>query len=182
MKYVLILLMLPLYVSAKDLYQIRTLSEKETQQTYVQLLHDACLYADKDWTNSPFDPAAGYWGAGLSGEHDGIRPIAAMVMACGTLLKYDDGLTAGEREDLLAKTTAAIRYVTATHFTGSQKCVDGKKWGGLDRPGMHSGRVQWESSYWTSSFALGAWLIWDKLDPQLQKDLERVVAAQDDLL
>lgn len=182
MKYVLIFLLLPLSVSARDLYQIHPLSEKELQQTYVQLLHDACLYADRDWTNSSFDPAAGYWGGGLSGENNGIRPICAMVMACGTLLKYDDGLSAGERADLLAKTTAAIRYVTATHFTGPQKCVDGKQWGGLDRPGVRTGRVQWESSYWTSSLAMGAWLIWDKLDPQLQLDVERVVVAQDDFL
>ncbi|HTV42277.1 MAG TPA: hypothetical protein VMF08_17030 [Candidatus Sulfotelmatobacter sp.] len=182
MKYVLVLLLLPFYVPAKDLYQIHNLSEKEIQQAYIQLLHDACLYADRDWTNSSFDPKAGYWGGGLSGERDGIRPIGSMVLACGTLLKYDDGLTADEREDLLAKATAAIRYVTATHFTGPQRCVDGKQWGGLDRPGVHSGRTQWESSYWTSSLALGAWLIWDKLDPQLQQDVERVVAAQDDLL
>jgi hypothetical protein len=182
MKCFLIILLLPLYAPAKDLYRIHPLSEREIQKTYIRLLEDACFYADRDWTNSSFDTNAGYWGGGLSGERDGIRPIGSMVLACGTLLKYDDGLTASEREDLLAKTTAALRYVTATHFTGTQRCVDGKQWGGLDRPGVHSGRTQWESSYWTSSFALGAWLIWDKLDPQLQKDVERVVAPQDDLL
>ena len=182
MKAFLILVLFTSCVSAKDLYQIHPLSEKEVQQTYIQLLQEACLHEDQDWTNSPFDSKAGYWGGGLSGEYNGIRPIGSMVLACGTLLKYDAGLTASEREDLLAKATAALRYVTATHFTGTQRCVDGKKWGGLDRPGVHSGRVQWESSYWTSSFALGAWLIWDKLDPQLQRDVERVVAAQDNLL
>ena len=182
MKLFLIFLLIPFCASAKDLYRIHKLSEKQIQKTYIQLLHDACFYADRDWTNSSFDPKAGYWGRGLSGERDGIRPIGSMVLACGTLLKYDDGLTAGEREDLLAKATAALRYVTATHFTGTQKCTDGKQWGGLDRPGVHTGRTQWESSYWTSSFAFGAWLIWNKLDPQLQQDVERVVAAQDDLL
>lgn len=185
MKFILVILFilsLPHYTSAKDLYRIHPLSEKQIQQMYVRLLEEACFYADRDWTNSSFDPAAGYWGRGFSGERDGIRPIGSMVLACGALLKYDDGLTASEREDLLAKTTAALRYVTATHFTGTQRCADGKQWGGLDRPGVHSGRTQWESSYWTSSFALGAWLIWDKLDPQLQQAVERVVAAQDDLL
>lgn len=152
------------------------------QQTYIRLLHDACLYVDRDWTNSSFDPKAGYWGGGASGENNGIRPISSMVLACGTLLKYDDDLAASEREDLLTKTTAAIRYVTATHFTGKQKCTNGRKWGGFDRPGVKGGRVQWESSYWTGSLALGAWLIWDKLDPQLQQDVERVVAAQDNFL
>jgi hypothetical protein len=181
-RFVLLLVLFPFCASAKDLYQIHQLSEKETQQTYIKVLHDACFYADRDWTNSSFDPKAGYWGGGLSGEYNGIRPIGSMVLACGTLLKYDDDLTASERENLLSKTIAALRYATATHFTGPQRCIDGKQWGGLDRPGVHSGRVQWESSYWTSSFALGAWLIWDKLGPQLQQDVERVVAAQDNLL
>lgn len=177
MKYVLLFLWLPLSAPAGDLYQIHTLSEKEIQQTYLQLLHDTCFYADRDWTNSSFDPAAGYWGPGVSTER-GIRLVGHMVLACGTLLKYDPDLTGRERRDLLAKTTAALRYVTATHFTGTQKCTDGRPWGGMDRPGFKS----WQTSYWTGSFAFGSWLIWDQLDPALQRDIERVVAAQDDLL
>jgi hypothetical protein len=185
MKLLFIFLLLPLsplYATAKDLYQIHQFSERETQQTYMRILEDACQYADRDWTNSAFDPAAGYWGNGFSGENSGIRTIGSMVLGCGTLLKYDDSLSDAERQDLLAKATAAIRYATATHFTGTQKCTDGKRWGGMDRPGVKTGRVQWESSYWTGSLALGAWLIWDKLDPQLQQDVERVVAAQDNFL
>lgn len=181
-KVLLILILMPSSARAKDLYQIHSLSEEQIQQAYIQLLHDACFYADRDWKTSSFDSKAGYWGGGFSGEHDGIRTIGSMVLACGTLLKYDDRLTASERDDLLAKTTEALRYATATHFTGPQKCMDGKKWGGMDRPGVKSGVVQWESSYWTSSLVFGAWLIWDKLDPALLKDIERVVAAQLDFL
>ena len=142
-RFLLLFLLFPFCASAKNLYQIHQLSEKQIQQTYIQLLHDACLYADRNWTNSSFDPKAGYWGGGLSGEYNGIRPIGSMVLACGTLLKYDDDLTASEREDLLSKTTAALRYATATHFTGTQRCIDGKQWGGLDRPGVRTGMVQW---------------------------------------
>ena len=182
MKLLLTLLLFPFCATAKDLYQIHPLSEKEIQQTYIQLLQDACFYADRDWTNSSFDPRAGYWGNGFSGENSGIREIGSMVLGCGTLLKYDDHLSDAERQDLLAKATAALRYATATHFTGTQRCTDHRKWGGLDRPGVRTGRVQWQSSYWAGSFVFGAWLIWDKLDPQLQQDVERVVAAQDDLL
>jgi hypothetical protein len=177
MKSILVFLLLPLCASASGVYQIHQLSEKEIQQTYLQLLHDACLYADRDWTNSSFDPAAGYWGNGVSTER-GIRIVGSMVLACGTLLKYDDRLDAGERADLLDKATAALRYAIATHFTGKQKCTDGKQWGGLDRPGSKA----WQSSYWTGSYAFGAWMIWDKLDPALRQDIERVVAAQDNLL
>ncbi|HEX3628554.1 MAG TPA: hypothetical protein VH280_24355 [Verrucomicrobiae bacterium] len=181
---VLFLLLFPFCASAKDLYQIHPFSEQQVQQTYIRLLEDACQYADGDWTNSSFDPDAGYWrngSRGYSGEL-GIRPIGSMVLGCGTLLKYDRGLSAAEREDLLTKATAALRYVTATHFTGKEKCPDGRQWGGMDRPGVKTGLTQWESTYWTSSFALGAWLMWDKLDPQLQQDIERVIATQDDFL
>lgn len=178
MKLYLLVLLLPVCASAKDLYQIHTLTEPEVLQTYTQLLEAACQYADQDWTNSSFDAAAGYWGDGVSIGNEGIRTISDMVLACGTLLKYDHGLGASERRDLQTKATAALRYVVATHFTGSQKCTDGKQWGGLDRPGHRA----WQSSYWTSDLALGAWLIWDQLDPGLQKGVERVVAAQDDLL
>jgi hypothetical protein len=183
-KFVLLFLLFPFCAPAKDLYTIHQLSEREIQQTYIRLLEDACHYADRDWKTSSFDPAAGYWdngNTGVSGER-GIRPICSMVLGCGTLLKYDQGLSAAERKDLLDKTIAALRYLTATHFTGTQKCPDGRQWGGLDRSGARTGRTQWESTYWTGSFALGAWLIWDKLDPQLQQDVERVVATQDNLL
>ncbi len=98
-------------------------------QTYTQLLREACHHADRNWKASSFDPAAGYWGDGVSAGNEGIRTIASMVLACGTLLKYDDGLSDAERRDLLAKATAAIRYATATHLTGPQKCPDGKHWG-----------------------------------------------------
>jgi len=80
-KLFLFLLLIPFCASAKDLYQIHPLSEQQIQQTYIQLLHDACLCADSDWTNSSFDPKAGYWGLGFSGERDGIRPIGSMVLA-----------------------------------------------------------------------------------------------------
>lgn len=182
MMLLLLVLLIPSGAPAKDLYQINLLSEEQIQHTYFQVLEDACLYADRDWKTSSFESKAGYWGGGFSGEHDGIRTIGSMVLACGTLLKYDDGLSATQREDLLAKTAAALRYATATHFTGPQQCTDGKKWGGMDRPGVKTGVVQWESSYWAGSLALGAWLVWDKLDPGLRQDIERVVAAQDDFL
>ena len=116
-----------------------------------------------DWKNSSFDPAAGYWGDGVSDGNEGIRTIASMVLACATLLKYDDGLSDDERRELLDKATAAIRYVTATHITGPQKCTDGKHWGATEKFGAES----WQSGMWTGTLAFGAWLMWDKLDPSV---------------
>src|SRR5581483_2488093 len=127
--FLLLLLLLPICAPAKDIYQIHRLSEQEVLQTYTQLLRDACHHPDSDWKVASFDPAAGYWGDGVSAGNEGIRTVASMVLACGTLLKYDTGLSDGERQNLLTKATAAIRFATVTHITGTQKCPDGKHWG-----------------------------------------------------
>jgi hypothetical protein len=174
----LVFVLLPLCAVAKDLYQVRPLSEQQVLQAYTRLLREACQQAAPDWKVSSFDPRAGCWGDSASGGNGGIRTVGSMVLASATVLKYDDSLSTAERRNLLDKAAAALRYATATHFTGAQKCGDGKQWGGLDRPGSKN----WQSSYWTSSFAFGAWLIWDQLTPGLQQDVERVVAAQDDLM
>ena len=178
MKLFPILLLFPVCAPGKDLYQIHQLSEREVLQTYTYLLEDACHYADRDWKSSSFDPAAGYWGDGVSSGNEGIRTVVSMTLACGTLLKYDDGLNAGERRDVLAKATAALRYVVATHVTGTQKCPDGKQWGATEKFGSES----WQSGMWTGTLAFGSWLMWDKLDPALQQGIQRVVASEDDIL
>ncbi len=162
--------------AAKDLYQIHSLSEQEILRTYTQLLRDACRYADRDWKT--FDSASGYWGDGTSIGNGGIRTIAGMVLASATLLKYDDTLTGDENRQLSAKAVAAIRYMTNTHVSGTQKCADGKRWGAADKVGA----VSWQSGMWTGTLAWGAWLMWDKLDPELQRGVGRVVAWEDDIL
>ena len=178
MKYLLILLLLPASAPAADPYHIRHLSDQEMLQTYTRVLVDACHHAERDWKTSSFDPAAGYWGDGVSEGNEGIRAVAGMVMASATLLKYDQGLTENDRRDLLVKATAALRYVTATHRTGLQKCPNGKQWGATPEFGPGS----WQSGLWTGSLAFGTWLMWDKLDPALQQSVERVVAWEDDIL
>ena len=138
-------------------------------KTFTIMLREACRHADQFWTNSAFDPAAGYWGNGISDGNEGIRAIGEMVLTGGTLLKYFDAWTGSERRDCLSKTTAAIRYATATHRTGTQKCADGKSWGG-----------SWQSAMWTGTLAFGAWLVWDELDAGLRRDTQRIVASEAD--
>ena len=163
MKFLLILLLLPFCAMAEDLYHIQRLSEQEILKTYTQLLRDGCHHADRDWKSLSSNPAEGYWGDGVADGNGGTRTVVSMVLACGTLLKYDDGLSADERRDLLDKATAAIRYVTATHITGLQKCTDGKHWGATPQ----FDRGSWQSGMWTGTLATGAWLMWDKLDPRV---------------
>src|ERR1035437_6290952 len=121
--------------SGKGLYQIRQLSEQAILQTYTALLEDACCFATHSWKSSSFDPTAGYWGDGVSAGNGGIRTTASMLLACGALLKYDVGVAAGARLDLLEKSTATLRYVTSTHVTGTQTCTDNKQWGATDKFG-----------------------------------------------
>ncbi len=159
-------------------YNVRTLSEQEIQQTYTQMLREACRLGDRDWHSSPISPDVGYWGKGVSREDGGARTDGGMVLASAALIKFDDSLPPGERDQLLKKVAAALRYVTATHVTGTEKCTDGKSWGATKDFGPGS----WQSGMWAGTNAFGAWLIWDKLDRKLQKDIERMVAWEDDVL
>ena len=174
----LFILFLPGQVLASDPYSIHRLSEKQIQQAYTRILREACHYADGDWHVTTNVLNAGYWGDGVSAGNEGIRAVASMVLACATELKYDPGLSAPERHDFLIKTTAALRYIAATHNTGTQKCPDGKQWGATGKFGPES----WQSGMWTGTFAFGAWLVWDQLDPVLQQDLQRVIGWEDDIL
>ena len=87
-----------------------------------------------------------------------------MVLASGALLKYSDGLNEAERQHCRERATRAIRYAVSSHITGTQKCTDGKSWGG-----------SWQSAMWTATLTFGARLFWDDLDPELQQGVERVV-------
>ena len=116
------------------------------------------------------DPAVGYWGSGRSDNmNEGIRSVAGMVIACGSLVKYDAALSDADRQECLRKATRAIRYAVSTHRSGAGKCTDGKPWGG-----------SWQSAMWTGTLGFGAWIIWDDLNPELKQGVERVVASEAD--
>ena len=161
-----------------DLYRIRELTERELLQTYAAVLKDACVNAANDWKVSAFDPYAGYWNNGVSEGNGGIRTVASMLLGCAALIKYEDGLDVAERGDFLGKCIAALRYATATHRTGTQKCTDGKPWGATENFGPGS----WQSGMWTGTLAWGIWLIWDRLEPALQLRFQQLVAWECDIL
>lgn len=168
LKLFFLVFLLPLCAPA-EVYKIERLSERELLRTYESILRDACRHSDQFWTASKFDPAAGYWGDGVNDGNQGIRAIGHLIFTSGVLLKYSDILSEAERASDLSKVIAALRFVTATHVTGTQKCSNGKPWGD-----------SWQSAMWTGNLAFGAWLVWDKLDSQLQKDVERIIAAEAD--
>jgi hypothetical protein len=164
-----LLFIFPLCASARELYEIRSLSDRDLMRTYTSLLVDACHHSDKSWKTASFDPSAGYWGNGISDGNEGIRAIGEMVFTCGTLLKFSDAFTSSESQEYLRKATAAIRYATATHKTGTQKCPDGKQWGN-----------SWQSAMWAGTLGFGAWLLWDQLAPDLRNGVQRVLASESD--
>jgi hypothetical protein len=170
MKFLLLVLslLLPCGVFAEDLYHVRQLSEKGIVDMYQSMLLDGCRHGDEFWHDLPGATNKGYWGVGKSIE-EGHRPNSGMVLASGALLKYSDSLTVADRRVLLRNALASLRFVTATHVTGAEKCVDGKQWGN-----------GWQSAFWTSTYAFGAWLMWDVVDPALREDVKRVVVFEAD--
>ena len=164
------LLFLPVCAQSEDIYHIRRLSERELTRAYTSLMLDACRHAEQFWQDSSVDPRAGYWGTGRSDNmNEGIRAISGMVLTCGALLKYSDTLTDAERRHYSTQATRAIRYAVSSHLTGTQKCTDGKPWGG-----------SWQSAMWTATLTFGARLMWDDLDAELRQGVERVVASEAD--
>src|SRR5260370_18288418 len=113
MRFVLSVLLWTFCVTGGDLYQIHQPSEQTLLETYTRLLRDACRHAEQDWKSSSFAPAAGYWGNGISGGNEGIRAVGGMGLACGALLKYDEGLTEAAPRALLGQATPAVPYTPA---------------------------------------------------------------------
>ena len=164
------LLLLPARSQSEDIYHIRRLSERELTQTYTSLMLDACRHAESVWQDSATNLNAGYWGTGRSDQmNEGIRAISGMVLTCGALLKYSDALSDADRRHYSSRATRAIRYAVSSHLTGTQKCTDGKPWGG-----------SWQSAMWTATLTFGARLMWNDLDAELRQGVERVIASEAD--
>lgn len=165
-------------IAAGGPYRIRSLEEREIVAMYVEALRDACQHAERDWKTAAFDPAAGFWGDGVSSGNQGLRAVGGMALASAALVRFDAALDEPRRRELLARIAAALRYAVATHVTGTQKCPDGKSWGATPKFGAES----WQSGMWTGTLGFAAWLVWDQLEPALRRDWERVVASENDIL
>lgn len=105
-----------------------------------------------------------------SGEH-WIRPNTGAVEGFAFLHHfgpYDEKLVGVSRAELLSRSIVPMmRYLVATHVTGSRPTSDGKKWGDV-----------WQSAHWTQMLGRGAWFVWPDLPPDLREDVRRVVAHE----
>ena len=106
-----------------------------------------------------------------SNEH-GVRPNAHTIAGLATLIRFgpfDAEIIGATRGTLEREAVGILRRVTSTHKTGPYTCADGKQWGD-----------QWQSALWAAEAALGAWTLWDRIDPDLQEAVGRMVEHEAD--
>jgi len=105
-----------------------------------------------------------------SGEHC-IRPNTGAVEGFAFLHRfgpYDEKLVGVSRTELMSSTIVPMmRYLAATHVTGSRPTSDGKRWGDA-----------WQSAHWAQMLGRGAWFVWADLPADLREDVRRVVAHE----
>ena len=83
---------------------------------------------------------------------------------------YDKNVVGSSREELLGKAILPMmRYVVATHVTGTRATSDGKAWGDA-----------WQSAHWAQMLARAAWWLWEDLPDDLRKGVRRVTAHEAD--
>jgi len=107
-----------------------------------------------------------------SGEH-WIRPNTGAVEGFAFLQRfgpYDESIVGVSRSALLRDTLVPMmRYLVATHITGSRPTSDGKPWGDA-----------WQSAHWAQMLGRGAWFVWTDLPADVQSGVRRVVAHEAD--
>lgn len=107
-----------------------------------------------------------------SGEH-WIRPNTGAVEGFAFLHRfgpYDEKAVGVSRAELLRDTLVPMmRYLVATHVTGSRSTSDGRLWGDA-----------WQSAHWTQMLGRGAWFVWADLPADVQSGVRRVVAHEAD--
>lgn len=107
-----------------------------------------------------------------SNEHC-IRPNTGTVAGLAFLYRfgpYDEKIVGLPRTALLnEKIVPMMRYLTATHVTGTRPTSDGKPWGDA-----------WQSASWAESLGMAAWWAGDDLPDDLAADVRRVIAHEAD--
>ena len=118
------------------------------------------------------DPALLLLTDSKSTEH-WIRPNTGAVEAMAFLVRfgpYDEKAVGVPRAKLLSGTILPMmRYLVATHATGTRPTSDGKPWGN-----------HWQSAHWTQNLGRAAWYVWADLPPDLRDGVRRVVAHEAD--
>lgn len=141
-----------------------------SRRDYSIVLERIPLWAERGWHDAyGGDPSVGYFGRGGNDENS-LRTLGNFVFVYAFLATdpyYDAGVSGVSQAQLLARTRAALAYMTRAHVTGDLTCANGKQWGN-----------HWQSAWWTSRLAAGARLIWGQLSANEREAVRRVVVAE----
>lgn len=140
---------------------------------YISFLQKFPSYAKLLWKgNYRGNPEIGYFGSGAH-DHNQMRSHANFIFVCALLksdANYNSSVSRIDRDWLLTQARAALRYITDTHVTGNNVCVDGRKWG--KQPS------QWLAPWVLSKAVAGARLIWDDLTHSEKNAIQRVIVHE----
>ena len=147
------------YIDNWELYEIAEINgmdvvisneqipENEVKATLREMLAKHLPYAEGQFKSG------GYFGNGQSVEH-GARTNADYALIYAFIYKkaQDQSLPGGMTiETIKQRALSAIRYSYDSHTANKVKlCTDNRYWG-----------LVWESSMWSTSTAIAAWLLWD---------------------
>ena len=102
-----------------------------------------------------------------------IRPNTGTVAGLAFLYrfgKYDESSMGVSRKTLLNDyIVPMMRYLIATHKTGTKATSDGERWGDA-----------WQSAHWAHMLGRGSWWIWTDLPKDVRVGVEGVVAYEAD--
>lgn len=150
----------------------------DSRPVYLACLTNFESYAETLWHPAAYPGApadAGYWGDGTSDSQNngGIRGNSGIAVAYAVLVTAlpDDPRTPHRLERI----RQALNYDAATHFTGTNVCVDGKPWGWRNR-----GSGDWQTPLWAGSMGLACVLMESRLPAATVDGVRRVVACEAD--
>jgi hypothetical protein len=145
-----------------------------SRDTYLQCLTNFEAYAETIWHTATYSGApadAGYWGDGGSSGNGGIRGNSGVAVAYAVLVMAQP--SNAKNTTRLAHLRQALNYDTATHITGTNLCVDGKKWGWSS---TSSG--EWQTPLWSGSMGLACLLVQSQLPTTTVQAVQRVLASE----
>ena len=134
-----------------------------------EILRNSNEYALTTWWRSKFgSQTTGYLNLGGTGEHQ-VRPIAAEAAALATALTtgtYDEAVTGVPATEARARTVTLIASLADAHYANAR--------------GGWSGDSSWQGALWAALTAQAAWLLWDDLEAEDQRQVGLMVETEAD--
>ncbi len=115
------------FLSLIGLLHSKTMSLKSIHDRSLTLLNHWCAWAENWWYQPPGMDGMGCFGTGF--EHWGVQTNQKYVAAAATLAGLGSNLEGVDADHLAAQALAALRFVLATHVTGSCYSTDSRRWG-----------------------------------------------------